>query len=149
MLKIKKFRSFMLRQEDVERRWHLLDASSLPLGRLATKAADLLQGKGKVSFTKHTDCGDFIVIVNSDLLKLTGKKMQNKKVLQPLLRYAGGLHEVTLKQQMVKDSRKVILRAVKGMLPKNRLGRKQLTRCKVYAGAEHQQAAQNPQSVEL
>jgi len=148
MLKIKHRKTFSLKKEEAERKWYILNAEGKTLGRIATRVADLLRGKGKVVFTTHVDCGDFVVITNADKLKVTGQKDKDKMYYSHS-QYGGGLKETSLEDQLKKDSRKVILAAVKGMLPKSRLARKQLTKCKVFKGAEHDHVAQNPATLEL
>ena len=141
-------KTFMAKPETVERKWYLIDASDLPLGRVATQVADILTGKKKTIYTPNVDTGDFVVVVNTDKLVLTGKKLEQKK-LRWHTGYIGGLKEVGYDTLMREDSTKALLVAVKGMLPKNRLGRKQITRLKLYKGAEHEQGAQKPQVIEV
>ena len=141
-------KTFMAKPETVERKWYLIDASDLPLGRVATQVADILTGKKKTIYTPNVDTGDFVVVVNTDKLVLTGKKLEQKK-LRWHTGYIGGLKEVGYDTLMREDSTKALLVAVKGMLPKNRLGRKQITRLKLYKGAEHEQEAQKPQVIEV
>ncbi len=139
-------KTFMAKPETVERKWYLIDATNLPLGRLATEVADILTGKNKTIYTPHVDTGDFVVVINSDKIVLTGKKLEQKK-LRWHTGYVGGLKEVGYNTLMKKDSPKALTKAVKGMLPKNVLGRKQITRLKIYKGAEHNQEAQQPQLI--
>ena len=141
-------KTFMAKPETVERKWYLIDASELPLGRVATQVADILTGKKKTIYTPNVDTGDFVVVINTDKLVLTGKKLEQKK-LRWHTGYIGGLKEVGYDTLMREDSTKALLVAVKGMLPKNRLGRKQITRLKLYKGAEHEQEAQKPQVIEV
>lgn len=145
---MEKRKTFILKKENVERKWYLIDAEGKTLGRIATKIAMILRGKEKSTYTAHVDCGDFVVVINSDKVKTTGKKL-NDKVYRKYSGYPGGLKEVNLIKQMSKDSRKVILNAVGGMLPKSRLANKQLTKCKVYKGGEHAHSAQKPIKIEL
>ena len=141
-------KTFMAKPETVERKWYLIDASDLPLGRVATQVADILTGKKKTIYTPNVDTGDFVVVINTDKLVLTGKKLEQKK-LRWHTGYIGGLKEVGYDTLMRENSAKALLVAVKGMLPKNRLGRKQITRLKLYKGAEHEQEAQKPQVIEV
>lgn len=127
-----------------QRQWFIVDAENQVLGRLATKVANVLRGKHKANYTPNQDCGDFVIIINSDKVRVTGGNKNLQKKYFAYSGYAGGMKETTLEKQMQKDSRKVILEAVGGMLPKSRLANKQLTKCKVYKGAEHDQAAQKP-----
>ena len=122
--------------KDIIRSWHLVDLSGQVLGRAASKIAQILQGKHKVYYAPHLDCGDFVVAVNSDKIKVTGKKLKEKTYFRHS-GYPGGLKAVTLEQQMAKDSRKIIEWAVKNMLPKNKLRQPRLRRLKVFAGDNH------------
>lgn len=130
---------------EVVRKWYVLDATEAPLGRISTVAATLLTGKGKPIFTKHIDCGDFVIIINADKLIVTGKKMEDK-IYYRHTHYPGGLKETQLKDMIIKDSRAVITKAVRGMLPVNKLRPGRLERLKVYTGAEHNHAAQKPEN---
>lgn len=141
-------KTYMANPATVERKWFVVDATNMPLGRLASQVADMLTGKNKVIYTPHVDTGDFVIVLNSDKVVLTGKKAENK-VYRHHTGYIGGLKEIGFKALMEKDSRKVIEKAVKGMLPKNSLGRKQITRLNVFKGAEHNHAAQKPEAVVL
>lgn len=123
--------------------WHLIDADGMVLGRLAVQAADILRGKNKPVYTPHLDAGDFVVVINADKVKLTGKK-ETDKVYQRYSGYRGGLHERTAAEIRAAHPERLIHMAVKGMLPKNRLAAKLLTKLKVYAGSEHPHIAQNP-----
>lgn len=136
-------KTFSAKPADVTRSWHVLDAAEAPLGRLATRAARLLIGKDKPIYTSHIDCGDFVVVINADKLRVTGKKLDDKLYYRHS-GYPGGLKTRTLKEQMTKDSTAVIMRAVRGMLPVNKLRAARLKRLKVYAGAEHRHEAQRP-----
>ncbi len=136
-------KTYSAKPTDVTRKWHLIDASEAPLGRLATVVATLLTGKGKPQFTHHIDCGDFVVIVNAANLVVTGNKMQDKKYY----RYSGypsGLTTTALQDLMAKDPTQPIYKAVRGMLPINKLRAERLKRLKIYAGEEHDHAAQKP-----
>lgn len=141
-------KTYMANPATVERKWHLVDATNMPLGRLASQVADLLTGKNKTIYTPHVDTGDFVVVINSDKVVLTGKKLEQKK-LRWHTGYIGGLKEVGYDTLMKTDSCKVIKTAVKGMLPKNSLGRKQITRLFVYKDEKHNQQAQKPELITL
>ena len=133
---------------EVQRDWYLVDAEGKTLGRLATRIADHLRGKGKPIYTPHVDCGDFVVVVNAEKIHVTGKKLDEKMVRRHT-GYPGGLRERTLREQLERRPTDVIRKAVKGMLPKNRLAAAQLRKLKVYAGPEHPHAAQQPKQLEL
>ena len=141
-------KTFMARNDEVARQWVLVDATDMVLGRLAADVAAILRGKTKPEYTPHTDVGDFVVVINADKIKVTGKK-EEQKLYRHHSGYMGGLRELTLKQMMEKKPTEVIRLAVKGMLPKGSLGRTQLKKLKVYAGAEHPHAAQLPQQITL
>ena len=141
-------KTFMAKPETVERKWFEVDATSLPLGRLASQVADILTGKDKTIYTPHVDTGDFVVVINTDKIVLTGKKLEQKKMTHHT-GYVGGLKQKDYKTVMREDSRKAVMEAVKGMLPKNSQGRKQLTRLKLYKGSEHENAAQQPEKITL
>ena len=133
---------------EVKRNWYVVDAEDLVLGRLATRIADVLRGKHKPQYTPHVDTGDFVVVVNAEKIKLTGRKLEQKKYWR-YTGYIGGIRSRTAKEMLEKKPEEVILHAVKGMLPKNRLNRKILTKLKVYAGPEHPHDAQDPKTLEL
>jgi len=141
-------RAFLLRKEDVDPQWLLIDATDLVLGRLSTKIANLLRGKEKAYYTPHTDCGDYVVVLNAEKVLLSGDKMESKEYPR-YTGYKGGLRITTIKQQMEKDPTKVIEEAVRRMLPKNKLADKMLAKLKVYAGTEYPHVAQNPQPIEV
>ena len=141
-------KTFMAKPENVQRKWYLVDATNMPLGRLASQVADTLSGKNKPDFTPHVDTGDYVVIINTDKVVLTGKKAVQKQ-FRTHSGYIGGLKETNYGTMLATKSDEVVLKAVKGMLPKTVLGRKQATRCKIYKGAEHEQTAQQPIVVEL
>lgn len=141
-------KTYMANPATVERKWYIVDATNMPLGRLATQVADMLTGKNKTIFTPNVDTGDFVVVINSDKVVLTGNKLQNK-VYRKHTGYIGGLKEVNAATLMAQDSTKVIEKAVKGMLSKNTMGRKQITRLHVYKDANHPHEAQKPESVAL
>ena len=136
-------KTYSAKPSDVIRKWYVLDASQAPIGRVATQAATLLLGKGKPQFTHHIDTGDFVIIINTDKLVATGDKM-NKKMYYKHSGYPGGLREANLSKIMEKDSTIVLTKAVRGMLPVNKLRDGRLLRLKVYAGAEHNHEAQKP-----
>ncbi len=139
-------KTYMAKSSDVVRKWYLIDATNLPLGRLATAVTDILTGKKKTIYTPHVDTGDFVVVINSDKMVLTGKKIEKKKLVWHT-GYIGGLKEVGYDKLMQENSPKALEKAVKGMLPKTSLGRKQFTRLHIYKGAEHEQAAQKPEQI--
>ncbi len=138
----------MLRKEDVKRDWYLIDATGKTLGRLATKIATILMGKGKTMYTSHVDGGDFVVVINAEKVFATGKKLTDK-VYHRYTGYPGNLKEITLREMLEKKPEYVIRNAVNGMLPKNKLRDKRLKRLKVYAGSTHPHVAQNPKTVEV
>src|SRR5579875_2094510 len=133
---------------DRERNWLLIDASGQTLGRLATQIADALRGKRKPAYTPHIDTGDFVIVVNAEKIAVTGKKLTDKRYYRHS-GYPGGLRSRTLSEMLDRRPEEVIRIAVKGMLPKNRLARKQLTKLKIYAGPDHPHAAQQPQPMEI
>ena len=141
-------KTYMANPVTVERKWFVVDATNMPLGRLASQVADILTGKNKTIYTPHVDTGDFVIVINADKVVLTGKKLEQKK-LRWHTGFVGGLKTVDYKTLMAKDSRKVVEHAVKGMLPKNTLGRKEFTRLHVYKDAEHKHEAQKPEQVAL
>ena len=141
-------KTYMANPVTIERKWYVVDATNMPLGRLASQVADILTGKNKTIYTPHVDTGDFVVVINSDKVVLTGKKLEQKK-LRWHTGFVGGLKTVDYKTLMATDSRKVVEHAVKGMLPKNTMGRKQFTRLHVYKDAEHKHEAQKPEQVAL
>ena len=137
--------TFMAKAENVERKWYVLDAAGKPLGRTSATAAMLLRGKHKTTFTPHVDCGDFVIIVNADKAVLTGKKL-TQKYYRHHTGWVGGLKEVQYKTLMAEKPEFAMQLAVKGMLPKNSIGRQSATRLKVFKGAEHNHAAQKPEA---
>ena len=141
-------KTYSAKPADITRQWYVIDASEAPLGRVATKIATLLTGKGKPQFTKHIDCGDFVVVINAANIVTTGDKL-NKKVYYRHSGYPSGLTETVLADKLAKDPTSPITLAVRGMLPVNRLRDERLKRLKVYAGAEHQHAAQKPISISV
>ena len=133
---------------EIAREWYLVDADGLTLGRLATQIADTLRGKRKPQYTPHVDTGDFVVVVNAEKIAVTGNKL-DQKMYHRHSGYPGGLSSRTLREQLDRRPTEVIRKAVRGMLPKNRLARQQLTKLKVYAGPEHPHASQNPRPLNL
>ena len=140
--------SYMQKKETVERNWYVIDATGVSLGRLATRVADVLRGKHKQTYTPHIDCGDNIIIINASEVLLTGNKLEGKKYYNHS-RYAGGLRERTAKEMKENYPVEMVERAVKGMVPKGRLGRQMYKKLFVYEGSEHNQKAQKPESIEL
>jgi len=128
---------------EIQRDWYLVDAEGKTLGRLATQIAERLRGKGKPQYTPHVDTGDFVVVVNAEKVVVTGKKL-DEKMYYNHSGYPGGLRERTLREQLERRPTEVLRSAVKGMLPRNRLGRQQLTKLKIYAGPDHPHQAQEP-----
>ena len=133
---------------EIERRWYVVDAEGKTLGRLATQIADALRGKTKPQYTPHVDTGDFVVVINAEKIAVTGKKLDDK-IYYRHSGYPGGLKHRTLREQLERRPTEVLRVAVKGMLPKNRLAARQLTKLKVYAGPEHPHEAQAPQPLEV
>ena len=133
---------------EVTRHWYLVDAEGQTLGRLATRIADTLRGKGKAEYTPHVDTGDFVVVVNAEKIQVTGNKL-DQKMYHRHSGYPGGLRSRTLREQLERRPTEVIRKAVKGMLPRNKLAAAQLTKLKVYAGPEHPHEAQAPKNLEL
>ena len=140
--------TYMAKKESVERKWYILDAKGKPLGRVAAAAAVILRGKHRPEFTPHVDCGEFVIIVNAADVVLTGKKLE-QKYYRRHSGYIGGLKEVQYKTLMQTRPELAMQRAVKGMLPHNAIGEKAITRLKVYAGPEHKNAAQKPETYEF
>ena len=137
-------KSFMASPATIERKWYVVDATGCTLGRLDSEVAKVLRGKNKPTFTPHMDCGDYVIIVNADKVKVTGKKL-DQKIYYNHSEYVGGMRETTLREMMAKKPEKVVELAVKGMLPKGTLGRSMFDKLHVYAGPDHQQAAQKPE----
>ncbi|WP_214108771.1 50S ribosomal protein L13 [Acrocarpospora catenulata] len=141
-------RTFTPKPNEVERQWYVIDATDVVLGRLASHVAVLLRGKHKPIFANHVDTGDFVIVINADKVALTGNKLQQKKAYRHS-GYPGGLRSVTYNELMEKRPDRAVEKAVKGMLPKNALGRKMAKKLKVYAGAEHPHQAQRPVPFEI
>ena len=136
--------TYMANPDKIERKWYVVDAEGCTLGRLASGVASVLRGKNKPQFTPHVDTGDYVIVVNADKIKVSGKKM-DQKIYYNHSDYVGGMKETTLKEMMAKKPEKVIELAVKGMLPKGPLGREMYTKLFVYAGPEHKHSAQKPE----
>lgn len=136
-------KTFMAKPETVERKWYVIDAKNVPLGRLATQVADILSGKNKPTYTPHVDSGDHVIVINSDFVVLTGKKLEQKKLYRHS-GYQGGLKVIGYDHIMENNSPIAVEKAVKGMLPKNSLGKKMALRLRVFKGAEHTHSAQQP-----
>lgn len=141
-------KTYSVKKDDIKRTWHLVDASSVPLGRLSTVVATLLTGKGKPQFTKHIDCGDYVVIINAKDLIITGNRA-HLKMYYHHSHYPGGLKEWTAADQLAKDPSVIIYRAVRGMLPVNKLRDDRLNRLKIYNDSEHKHEAQQPVVMEM
>ncbi len=137
-----------VKASEIEKKWYVIDAENKPLGRVATEVAKLLKGKHKPTYTTNLDCGDNVIVINSDKIILTGNKL-NQKVYRHHSGYIGGLKEISYKDLMKNDSDKALLLAVKGMLPKNSLGKTLLTNVRVFKGAEHDHSAQKPEKWEF
>jgi large subunit ribosomal protein L13 len=141
-------KSYMARLREVERRWYLVDAEGQTLGRLATEIARILRGKNKPQYTPHVDTGDFVVVVNAEKVVVTGRKAE-QKVYYRHTGYPGGLKETSYEVMLERKPTEILRKAVRGMMPKTRLGRQQLRKLKIYAGPEHPHEAQNPQPYEV
>lgn len=141
-------KTFMAKSQDVKRDWYVVDASGMTLGRLASQVASVLRGKNKPTFTPNVDTGDFVIVLNSDKVVLTGKKLEQKMYTYHT-GYIGGLKQTPYKDMMAKKSDVVVYEAVKGMLPKNSLGRQMISKLRVYKGGEHNHQAQQPKVLEL
>jgi large subunit ribosomal protein L13 len=138
----------MARPQEVERKWHVIDAEDKTLGRLASEIARILRGKNKPQYTPHIDTGDFVVVVNADRVKVSGKKA-DQKLYRRHTGYPGGLREVSYEQMMDRKPTEILRKAVWGMIPKTRLGRRQFKKLKIYAGPEHPHEAQRPEPYEV
>ncbi|MBE5926623.1 MAG: 50S ribosomal protein L13 [Lachnospiraceae bacterium] len=139
-------KSYMASPATIERKWYVVDATGYTLGRLASEIAKVLRGKNKPTFTPHIDTGDYVIVVNAEKITVSGKKM-DQKIYYNHSEYVGGMKETTLKEMMAKKPERVIELAVKGMLPKGPLGREMIKKLHVYAGPEHEQAAQKPEAL--
>ena len=138
----------MANPDKIDRKWYVVDAEGCTLGRLASEGANVLRGKNKPIYTPHVDCGDYVIVVNADKIKVTGKKL-DQKIYYRHSEYVGGMKETTLRELLAKKPERVIELAVKGMLPKNTLGRQMFKKLKVYAGPEHNHEAQQPEVLTL
>lgn len=138
----------IVKASEIERAWYLVDAEGLSLGRVASEVAKILKGKNKPTYSTNIDCGDYVVVINAAKVKLTGSKLTDK-VYRHHTGYIGGLKEVSAKDMLAKKPERMFELAVKGMLPKNALGREMIKKLKVYAGSEHDQAAQKPEKIEI
>ena len=141
-------KSFMASPSTIERKWYVVDATGYTLGRLSSEIAKVLRGKNKPTFTPHIDTGDYVIVVNAEKIKVTGKKL-DQKVYYHHSDYVGGMKEQTLREKLDKKPEQVIELAVKGMLPKGPLGREMMTKLHVYAGPDHKHAAQKPETLEF
>ncbi len=141
-------KTYMAHAETVERKWYVVDATGIPLGRLASRVAAVLRGKNKPTFTPNVDTGDFVIVINTDKVVLTGKKLE-KKFYRYHTGYIGGLKETPYKTLMETKSDLAVYEAVRGMLPKNSLGRQMIKKLRLYKGAEHNHAAQKPEELKL
>ncbi len=141
-------KSYMQKKETVERKWYVIDADGKSLGRVASKAAHVLRGKHKATFTPHIDCGDYVIVINASKVLLTGNKLEDKKYYNHS-QYPGGLRIRTAKEMVEKYPEEMVEKAIKGMLPKNRLGRAMYKKLFVYAGSDHKHMAQKPEGLDV
>ena len=141
-------KTYMAHAETVERKWYVVDAAGLPLGRLATRVAAVLRGKHKPTYTPNVDTGDFVIVINTDKVVLTGNKLEDK-MYRYHTGYIGNLKEIPYKKMMAEKSDLAVYEAIKGMLPKNSLGRQMLKKLRVYKGAEHNHSAQKPETLKV
>ncbi|NIV30733.1 MAG: 50S ribosomal protein L13 [Anaerolineae bacterium] len=141
-------RTFTQKKEEIERDWYVVDAEGETLGRLASRIAPILKGKHKPIYTPHLDCGDFVIIVNAEKVRVTGRKL-DQKLYHRHSGYPGGLKSISLRDQLDKHPERVLQAAIRGMLPKNKLGRRMIKKLKVYAGDSHPHQAQQPKPLEL
>jgi len=141
-------KTYSAKPEDIKREWFLVDAEGKTLGRLASRIAEILRGKHKPLYTPHLDCGDYVIVINADKIRVTGRKL-DQKIYYRHSGYPGGLKSITLRDQLQKHPERVLEAAVRGMLPKNRLGRKMFKKLKVYASDSHPHQAQQPKLLEL
>jgi large subunit ribosomal protein L13 len=136
------------RKSDIEKKWHVVDADGLVVGRLAARIATILRGKNKPVYTPHVDTGDYVIVLNAEKVRFTGKKLENKEYFRHT-GYPGGIRSRTAKEIMKETPEKIIMSAVRGMLPKNTLGRQQMKKLKVYRGTQHPHGPQNPETLHL
>lgn len=141
-------KTFVAKPAEIERKWFVVDAEGQTLGRLATQVATILRGKHKPIYTPHVDCGDYVIIINAEKIEVTGKK-RTDKMYRWHTGYPGGLKERTFTEMLDRQPEKILYNAIKGMLPKNKLGSQMITKLKVVVGPEHQHAAQQPETLEL
>lgn len=141
-------KSFIAKPHEVERKWYVVDAEGKTLGRVASQVATVLRGKNKPTFTPHVDCGDYVIVINAEKVEVTGKK-RKEKVYKHHTGYPGGLRETTFDKLIAKKPEEIIRHAVKGMMPKGKLGRQMYKKLKVYAGPEHDHSAQKPEKLEF
>ena len=141
-------KTYMAHAENVERKWYVVDATDMPLGRLASQVASILRGKNKPTFTPNVDTGDFVIVLNTDKVVLTGKKLEDKQYIYHT-GHVGGLKTISYKAMMAEKSDTVVYEAIKGMLPKSKLGRQMIKKLKVFKGAEHPHEAQKPEVLVL
>jgi len=141
-------KTYMAKPTDIKRQWYVVDAEGKTLGRLATQIAHILRGKHKPIYTPHLDCGDYVIVINAEKIRVTGRKLDQKFYYRHS-GYPGGLKKISLREQLKRHPERVIRAAVWGMLPKNRLGRKMIKKLKVYAGPSHPHQAQKPQPLPL
>jgi large subunit ribosomal protein L13 len=141
-------RTFTAKTAEVEREWYVVDAENQTLGRLAARIAPILRGKHKPIYTPHMDCGDFVIVINADKVRVTGRKL-DQKFYYRYSGYPGGIRSISLRDQLAKHPERVLEAAVKGMLPKNSLGRQMFKKLKVYAGGDHPHQAQQPKPLEF
>ena len=141
-------KSFIAKPAEVERKWYVVDADGKTLGRLASEVASVLRGKNKPTFTPHVDCGDYVIVINAEKVAVTGKK-RNEKIYKKHTGYPGGLREITFDKLQQKKPEEIIRHAVKGMMPNGKLGRQMYKKLKVYAGPEHNHAAQKPEVLDI
>ena len=140
--------STLAKPQEVERKWYVIDAEGRNLGRMASEVASILRGKKKPTFTPHVDCGDYVIVINAEKVAVTGKK-RHDKIYKRHTGYPGGLRECTFEELMEKHPTEAVRHAVKGMMPKGKLGRQMFKKLKVYAGPEHNHAAQKPEALEI
>ena len=140
--------SFIVKPAEVARKWYVVDAEGKNLGRMASQVATVLRGKHKPTYTPHVDCGDYVIVINAEKVEVTGKKRKDK-IYKRHTGYPGGLREITFEKLQAKNPEEIIRHAIKGMMPKGKLGRQMYRKLKVYAGAEHNHAAQKPEVLEV
>jgi large subunit ribosomal protein L13 len=141
-------RTYTAKKEEIEREWYVVDAEGQTLGRLASRIAPIIRGKHKPTFTPHLDCGDFVIVINAEKVRVTGQKL-DQKFYHHYSGYPGGLKSISLRDQLASHPERVLQAAIRGMLPKNKLGRRMIKKLKVYAGGSHPHQAQQPKPLEL